>query len=94
MPIPLTLALARNQPAHVRSYVTRVGFTKDGDAIINDPGTSKNVRKTFPRENLIDAWAYSKNTVYIVYPVNTPLPGDRFGHWESAKAKALMRQAD
>jgi hypothetical protein len=74
--------------------VVCAGFTKDGDAIINDPGTSKNVRKTFPRANLIDAWAYSKNTVYIVYPVNTRLPNDRFGHWESPKAKALMRQMD
>jgi len=68
--------------------VVCVGFTKDGDAIINDPGTSKNVRKTFPRTNLIDAWAYSRNTVYMVYPANTQLPRDRFGHWESPASKA------
>jgi len=71
--------------------VVCVGFTKSGDAIINDPGTSKNVRKIFPRANLIDAWAYSKNTVYLVYPVNTPLPRDRFGEWESAVAKRAIR---
>lgn len=63
--------------------VVCVGFTKNGDVIINDPGTSKKVRKVFPRANLMDAWAYSKNTVYLIYPVNTPLPRDRFGHWES-----------
>lgn len=63
------------------------GFTRSGDPIINDPGTSKHVRKTFPRANLIDAWAYSKNTVYLVYPVNTRLPRDRFGHWESPKTR-------
>jgi len=73
--------------------VVCVGFTKEGDAIINDPGTSKNVRKTFPRANLIDAWAYSKNAVYLVYPVNTPLPKDRFGHWESPKAKAMLKRS-
>jgi hypothetical protein len=67
--------------------VVCVGFTRNGDVIINDPGTSKNVRKTFPRANLIDAWAYSKNAVYLVYPVNTPLPKDRFGHWESPRTK-------
>lgn len=66
--------------------VVCVGFTKTGDVIINDPGTSKNVRKIFPRANLIDAWAYSKNTVYLVYPVNTPLSRDEFGHWESPQA--------
>lgn len=70
--------------------VVCVGFTKTGDAIINDPGTSKNVRKTFPRANLIDAWAYSKNAVYLVYPVNTPLPRDESGHWESLAAKRLI----
>jgi Peptidase_C39 like family len=68
--------------------VVCVGFTKNGDPIINDPGTSKQVRKTFPRANLVDAWAYSKNAVYLVYPVNTRLPEDRFGHWESPKSSA------
>lgn len=67
--------------------VVCVGFTERGDVIVNDPGTSKQVRKTFPRANLMDAWAYSKNTVYLVYPVNTPLPKDRFGHWESRTAR-------
>jgi len=67
--------------------VVCVGFTRNGDPIINDPGTRKNVRKIFPRANLIDAWAYSKNAVYLLYPVNTPLPKDRFGHWESPKSK-------
>jgi len=74
--------------------VVCVGFTKDGDAILNDPGTSKNVRKIFPRANLIDAWAYSKNTVYLIYPVNTRLPKDCFGHWESPTAKAQMRKIE
>lgn len=71
--------------------VVCVGFTKNGDAIINDPGTTKNIRKVFPRANLIDAWTYSKNTVYLIYPVNTRLPSDRFAHWESPTAKRAAR---
>jgi hypothetical protein len=63
--------------------VVLIGFTQDGDAIINDPGTSKHVRKTFSRKNLINAWACSHNTVYLVYPVDASLPLDRFGHWDS-----------
>jgi hypothetical protein len=71
---------SREPSGHV---VVCCGFTENGDAIINDPGTSQNVQKVFPRANLIDAWSYSKNTVYLVYPTNTELPKDRFGHWDS-----------
>lgn len=67
--------------------VVCVGFTENGDAIINDPGTRRNVRKIFPRANLIDAWAYSKNTAYLIYPEKTSVPRDRFGHWDSWTAK-------
>ena len=62
--------------------VVLVGFTKDGDPIINDPGTSKNVRKVFPRKNLIYAWEHSHNAAYMIYPENAEIPKDRFGHWE------------
>lgn len=58
-----------------------VGFTQDGDVILHDPGTSRDIRRVFPRERLIDAWASSKNTVYLIYPEGTKLPPDRFGHW-------------
>jgi hypothetical protein len=70
--------------------VVCVGFTQDGDPVINDPGTSKNVRKTFPRANLIDAWAYSKNAAYFIYPENASVPRDRFGHWDSWTAKTRI----
>jgi hypothetical protein len=62
--------------------VVCVGFTNEGDVIVNDPGTRRNVRKTFSRERLIDAWSYSQNTVYLVYPEAAKRPRDRFGHWE------------
>ncbi len=70
-----------------------VGFTKDGDVIVNDPGTSQNVRKTFPRANLIEAWGYKHNAAYLIYPENAKLPKDRFGHWDSdvARRRSLTR---
>ena len=60
------------------------GFTKDGDLVINDPWTDlkvESVRHIYKRENVRRAWATSLNTVYLVYPENTKLPADRFGHW-------------
>jgi hypothetical protein len=60
-----------------------VGFTEDGDHIVNDPGSSKNIRRVYPRKDLIYAWAYSRNTVYLIYPEDHEIPRDRFGHWDS-----------
>lgn len=72
--------------------VVCVGFTATGDVVVNDPGTSKNVRKVFPRANLVDAWAHSKNAAYFIYPEKVRLPKDRFGHWESAKTKPVLKE--
>jgi hypothetical protein len=63
--------------------VVLVGFTNEGDAIINDPGTTLHVRKTFPRKHLIDAWSNSRNAVYLIYPESVTPPEDTFGHWSS-----------
>ncbi len=71
-------AKSRQPSGHL---VVLVGFTAEGDPIINDPGTRKNVRKVFPRAQLLDAWAYSKNAAYLVYPAVAKLPDDRWGHW-------------
>lgn len=84
--LPVGLSLCYNQlrgrEGKVSGHlVVCVGFTEDGDPIINDPGTRENVRKTFPRKNLMAAWATSKNAAYLVYPEGAKLPVDRFGHW-------------
>ena len=71
--------------------VVCVGFTKNGDPVINDPGTSKNVRKIFPRKKLEHAWAYSHNTVYLIYPEDADVPRDRFGHWNSWSSKQRIK---
>lgn len=57
------------------------GFTATGDVVVNDPGTGRDIRRVFPRENLARAWAVSGRTVYLVYPEGHPRPVDRFGHW-------------
>jgi len=72
--------------------VVLVGFTEQGDPIINDPGTSEHVRKTFPRKNLIDAWACSRNTVYLIYPETVTPPEDLFGHWDSPLTSQSRRK--
>ncbi len=86
MPVGLSLCYDRLRdkgPGPNGHLVVLVGFTEKGDPIINDPGTSQNVRKIFPRKNLVYAWSYSRNTVYLVYPENSEIPRDRFGHWDS-----------
>ena len=61
-----------------------VGFTENGDIVVNDPGTKlDNVRRTFSRDIFRQAWADSGNTVYIIYPENAAIPPARFGHWEN-----------
>lgn len=62
-----------------------VGFSENGDIVVNDPGTQlSNVRRTFARDIFRQAWADSGNTVYIVYPENATIPPARLGHWESS----------
>ncbi|EEF58758.1 C39 family peptidase [Pedosphaera parvula] len=86
--IPVGLSISYNRlrgrpGAPVGHLVVCVGFTKDGDVVLNDPGTTLNVQKTFPRKNLIEAMAYTKNAIYLIYPEETKIPKDRFGHWDS-----------
>mgnify|MGYP000664763520 FL=1 len=57
------------------------GFTDAGAVVVNDPGTGRDIRRVFPRENLARAWAVSGHTVYLVHPEDHPRPADRFGHW-------------
>jgi hypothetical protein len=90
IPVGLSLdydRLRAKGPGPNGHIVACVGFTKEGDPILNDPGTSANVRKVFPRKNLIDAWSCSQNTVYVIYPEGFSTPEDRFQHWDSARRR-------
>jgi hypothetical protein len=65
--------------------VVCIGFTETGDVVINDPATNlkkgQTVRHVYKRENVIRAWATSRNTVYLVYPVSAAIPENRLGQW-------------
>lgn len=66
--------------------VTVIGFTDNGDVVINDPAmrieNRGTVQRTYKRENVIKAWKSSENTVYLVYPEKAKIPKNRLGHWE------------
>lgn len=63
-----------------------IGFTENGDVVINDPATrlekGEVVRRIYKRENVIHSWTKSHNAVYLVYPEAAKIPADSFGHWE------------
>ena len=62
-----------------------IGFTENGDVVINDPATrlekGESVRRIYKRADVIHSWTKSHNAVYLVYPVGTKIPADKFGHW-------------
>lgn len=68
-----------------------MGFTEEGDPIINDPGKSEPTRRVYPRKRLIYSWAYSRNAVYLIYPEDSEIPKDRFGHWASWTARQRVQ---
>jgi hypothetical protein len=60
-----------------------VGFTETGDPVVNDPGSSSDIRRVYPRKDIFYAWSCSRNAVYLIYPEDHEIPKDRFGHWDS-----------
>ena len=62
-----------------------IGFTKDGNVIINDPATrldrGESVRHIYNRADVMHSWKKSHNTVYLVFPENEVIPANRYGHW-------------
>ena len=57
-----------------------VGFTKDGDVVVNDPAShlvadDAQVRTTYRRDQLENAWVpHSGGTVYVMHPRSVRLP--------------------
>ena len=60
--------------------MTIVGFTKDGDVIVNDPAShlirsDDQVRVTYDRQQFTNAWiGHTGGIVYVVHPAGVPLP--------------------
>ncbi len=61
--------------------VVLVGFTKDGDPVINDPARRGDVRHVYPRADFERAWLYSKRAVYLVHPEGMKPPKGGEGRW-------------
>lgn len=65
--------------------VVCVGFTKQGDPIVNDPWAEfqkgDKVRVTVKRENLARAWGHSRRTIYLIHPESVKLPKQREQRW-------------
>lgn len=79
--ISVSYGFLQGKPERANGHlVVCIGFDETGNIIVNDPGR-RLVRQVYTRDNLIKAWAESKNTVYIVHPENWKVPTDRFGHW-------------
>jgi len=64
-----------------------IGFTADGDVVINDPATrldkGESVRHIYKRANVVHSWTKSHNVVYLVYPESTEIPPNKYGQWLS-----------
>ncbi len=65
-----------------------VGFTADGDVVVNDPAADPrrglSVRRVYPRATLERLWlTHSGGTVYLIYPESQTLPSTEvaFGAW-------------
>lgn len=54
-----------------------VGFTKEGDLVVNDPGVGEQVRRVYPRAAFERAWAFSHRTVYLIHPESIRFHGTR-----------------
>ena len=64
--------------------VVIVGFTDDGDVIVNDPAAPRNrgVRRTYDRGQFEDAWVgRKKGTAYVITDADHPLPKAAHGNW-------------
>jgi len=65
--------------------VVCIGFTKEGDPVINDPATrlerGESVRRIYKRADVINSWTKSHHAVYLVFPEKAKIPSNQYGHW-------------
>ena len=60
--------------------MTIVGFTQDGDVVVNDPAShlvpsDDEVRVTYDRQQFTDAWiGHTGGIAYVIHPESVPLP--------------------
>jgi hypothetical protein len=70
--------------------VVLVGFDRNGDAVLNDPWAfgkeTGMVRRTVSCRDLVNAWAHSRNTVYLIHAEGWPVPRSRESHCDRGDA--------
>jgi hypothetical protein len=58
--------------------VVCAGFDRHGNPVVNDPfadlSKGERVRRTYPRERLLEAWWTSLGTVYLIQPEDISPP--------------------
>jgi hypothetical protein len=89
--IPVILSARRDwlqpgrPPDNDGHLIVCIGFTENGDVVINDPATrlekGESVRHIYKREDVIHSWTKSHNAVYLVYPENVKIPRNESGQW-------------
>lgn len=62
-----------------------IGFTENGDVIVNDPAAhldrGQTVRQVYKRADVLRSWSHSHHAVYLVYPTTEKIPENRYGQW-------------
>ncbi len=81
--VPVILSISNNilhgrsDPSGGGHLLVCVGFDDKGNVIVNDPYTKldrgERVRRTYPREKLLEAWRESRCLAYLIYPESLAL---------------------
>jgi hypothetical protein len=69
----------------VGHLIVCIGFTENGDVIVNDPSghldRGQTVRQIYKREDVMRSWSSSHHAVYLVYPISAEIPENHYSHW-------------
>jgi hypothetical protein len=72
-------------PDSAGHLIVCVGFTDQGDVIVNDPSAhldrGQSVRQIYTRADVLHSWEKSHHAVYLIYPTGAKIPENRYGHW-------------
>jgi hypothetical protein len=76
--VAYSVLLNRHRDGDDGHLLVVVGFPSAHEISVNDPGTRLEMRRTFDLRQFGNAWAASRNTAYLVYPIGARLPATAF----------------